>query len=97
DVVAVGVEDEGAVVAGVVLRTLAGRTVVPVARLRRDAVKLPHRLVVARRERHVERIGRRLAGDEPERAPRAGGVDTGLQDTDETQPGVRRDRFVEAA
>jgi hypothetical protein len=59
DVVAVGVEHERAVVAGVVDRPLARSAVVLVAGLERGGVERPDRRVVAGPERDVDVLGRR--------------------------------------
>src|SRR6266542_3162462 len=67
DVVAVGIEHEGSVVAGVVERALAGRPVVAVAGTRQLAVERVDGLVVGRLERDVDLL-RRVAGDERDRA-----------------------------
>ena len=72
DVVPVGVEDEGTVVAGVVLGPLARPAVVAVARGDRGLVKAVDVVAFRDGEGHVEVLRRRPAvGDERERAPGA--------------------------
>ena len=68
DVVAVGIEDERPVVAGVVGGALTGRAVVRVARVDRGTVEGVDRLVRVGAERDVDVLGRRLAGDVRDRA-----------------------------
>ena len=70
DVVAVGVEDERPVVAGVVGGALAGGAVVRVARVDRGPVEGVDRLVGVGAERDVDVLGRRVAGDVGDRAVR---------------------------
>src|SRR2546430_14390875 len=71
DVVAVGVEHEGAVVAGVVDLPLARAAVVAMARIDRGAVERLDRGVARRGEGDMHVRGR-LAADERERAVLAG-------------------------
>src|SRR3954463_13806245 len=66
DVVAVGVEDEGAVVALVVDEPLARRAVVAIGGVDGDAVELLHGSIVARAEGQMKVLGRRPV-DEGER------------------------------
>src|ERR1700760_1573541 len=70
DVVAVGVEDEGGVVAGVVARALAGLAVAPIAGVDGSLIKALYVAVVVGPKRHREVRGRGT-GDERERAARA--------------------------
>src|SRR5438105_10925536 len=63
DVVAVGIEHEGAVVAWVVVRALAGSTVVAVPGLDGCAVKCVNGCIVAGGKRHVDVLRRRPADD----------------------------------
>ena len=83
DVVAVGVEDEGPVVAGVVGGALAGGAVVRVARFERGSVEGVDGLVRVGAERDVDVLGRRLAGDEGDRGVGCDDLDVvGLVDAD---------------
>ena len=76
DVVPVGVEDEGAVVAGVVDRALAWRAVVRVARGERGRVERAHGRVVGGGEGEVDVLGQRpLVVDQGEAVVRAGEPD----------------------
>ena len=68
DVVAVGVEHEGGVVARVVLRPLARRAVVAEAGLERCAVECVHGRTIGRRERQVHVLRHGPSLDERERA-----------------------------
>ena len=78
DVVAVGVENEGAVVARVVDGALAGGAVVLVARGERGGVEGPHRGVLVRGEREVDVLSKRAlvahkrANQGPENCTRSG-------------------------
>ena len=83
DVVAVGIEDERAVVARVVGGALTGRAVVRVARVDRGAVEGVDRLVRVHAERDVDVLGRRLAGDVRDRGVAGDDLDViGLVDAD---------------
>jgi len=66
DVVAVGVEHEGAVVGGVVFRAQAGRAVGARAGIERGLVERPYGRPVRRRQGDVRAGGRRLARADPE-------------------------------
>src|SRR5439155_15371536 len=102
DVVAVGVEHVGAVVAGVILGPLAGRAVVPVARRQRDAVELVHRAGVRCREREVDVLCQRPRGRpvgrrrrERERGDAAAKVGPLVLTQPQPEPEHGRDRLVE--
>jgi hypothetical protein len=69
DVVAVGVEDERAVVTGVIDGPLTGRPVVVKARRERDAVELVHRRIVGHGEREMEMLRRRATVVDERRGP----------------------------
>jgi hypothetical protein len=83
DVVAVRIEDERPVVAGVVDGALTGRAVVRVARVDRGSVEGVDRLVRVDAEREVDVLGQRLAGDVRDRGVGGDDLDVvGLVDPD---------------
>src|SRR6476619_4286712 len=97
DVVAIRVEHEGAVVPGVVHGALAGPTVVLIARGERRGVEVPHRGVRVRWEGEVDVLGERpIVAHERERKIGAGEPHAIRRVVREAEPGVRRDRPVEA-
>src|SRR5918996_2160411 len=94
DVVPVWVENEGAVVAGVITPTLSRRAVVAVAGGERAAVELAHGRVVGNREGEVDVLARLPAHQRERTAPRRD-VEALLQLVGDAQPEDRRDRLVE--
>ena len=66
DVVTVGIEDEGGVVAGVVVRALAGRAVIRAAGLERRAIELGDLLLAYRAKGQMDSRRLWLAGADPE-------------------------------
>src|SRR4051794_33022072 len=97
DVVPIRVEHEGAVVARVIDRALARGSVVLVPRRERGGVEGAHRGVLLRGEREVDVLRERpLVPDEREAVVRAGQLHAARVIVRQAEPGVRRDRRVEA-
>src|SRR6185312_12782981 len=97
DVVPVGIEHEGAVIALVVLRPLARSAIVAEAGLQRGPVERVDRRLVGSRKGDVDVLGHRLALDECERAAGARDVEAALVAVADVQADGRRDRLVEEA
>src|ERR671918_561108 len=95
DVVPVGVENVGAVVAGAIARALSRRAVVTVAGGERATVELARRRGVRNRKGEVDVLAR-LPAHQRERAAAGGDVEALLQLVPDAQPEDRRDRLVEA-
>src|SRR5262245_34179510 len=95
DVVPVGIEHEGAVVARVVLGTLAGRAVVAVPGGDCDAVELVHGRVVRRGEADV-RVPRGLSRHEPENAAGDAEADDAFRLVSDPEAQRCQDRGIEA-
>src|SRR5688572_24976990 len=96
DVVAIGVQDVGAVVPAVVVRALAGGAVVAVAGLHRGGVKGVDGLVRARREGHVEVLRQVVARQHREGTGVAVEARSLGRVGVEAKSRVRGDRLVEA-
>ena len=97
DAVSVGVEHEGAVIAGVANRSLAWRPVVLVAGGERGRVERAHGGVVAGGEGEVDVLGQRSpVVDQGEAEVRPEEPDAGPLVVAERDTGVKGDRGVEA-
>src|SRR5687768_9282094 len=96
DVVPVRVEHEGGVIARVVDGSLAGGAVVAVAGRGGVAMEAVDRLVVRRREREMDVLGRALAGDDREGSADARELRPVAELAADAETGRGPDRLVEA-